>query len=212
MKYLLGISNFLEKTSSLFDCIVFLYFFAWSPWKTILSFCLFIWFMGGRNTEVVCHSLLQWTMFCQNSPPWPIHLGWPYMAWFIVSLSRQGYEPCDQFGYIFVILVFTLFALWGIRIKSFWKVSDGRDWLWWDLGLALMSGARLSKYLIQFSVDGWGFLLFHILSRNYFLYFDNNHSNKCELISPCGFDLHFPMISTVEKCGSFWESLPKTLR
>ena len=22
-----------------------------------------------------------------NSPPWPIHLGWPYMAWLIVSLS-----------------------------------------------------------------------------------------------------------------------------
>ena len=66
-----------------------------------------------------------------------------------------------------------------------------------------MSGARLSKYLIQFSVDGWGFLLFHIVSRNDFFYLDNNHSNKCELISPCGFDLHFPMISTVEKCSSF---------
>ena len=22
-----------------------------------------------KNTEVVCHSLLQWTTFCQNSPP-----------------------------------------------------------------------------------------------------------------------------------------------
>ena len=28
----------------------------------------------GKNTEVVCHSLLQWTMFCQNTPPWPICL------------------------------------------------------------------------------------------------------------------------------------------
>ena len=27
----------------------------------------------GKNTEVVFHSLLQWTTFCQNSPPWP----WP---------------------------------------------------------------------------------------------------------------------------------------
>ena len=41
----------------------------------------------GKNTEVVCHSLLQWTTFCQNSPPWPICLGWPYMAWLILSLS-----------------------------------------------------------------------------------------------------------------------------
>ena len=30
---------------------------------------------------MVCHSLLQWTTFCQNSPPWPVHLGWPSMAW-----------------------------------------------------------------------------------------------------------------------------------
>ena len=29
----------------------------------------------------VCHSLLQWTTFCQTSPPWPAHLGWPHMAW-----------------------------------------------------------------------------------------------------------------------------------
>ena len=30
------------------------------------------------------HSLLQWTMFCQNFPP--LRLGWPYTAWLIVSL------------------------------------------------------------------------------------------------------------------------------
>ena len=35
----------------------------------------------GKNTEVVCHSLLQWTTFCQTSPPWPTRLGWPHRAW-----------------------------------------------------------------------------------------------------------------------------------
>jgi len=30
---------------------------------------------------VVCHSLLQWSTFCQSSLPWPVHLGWPYTAW-----------------------------------------------------------------------------------------------------------------------------------
>ena len=30
---------------------------------------------------MVCHSLLQWTTFCQTSPPWLSHLGWPHMAW-----------------------------------------------------------------------------------------------------------------------------------
>ena len=35
----------------------------------------------GKNTEVICHSLLQWTTFCQTSPPWPVGLGWPHTAW-----------------------------------------------------------------------------------------------------------------------------------
>ena len=50
---------------------------------SILSFCLFILFMvfSSKNTEVVCHSLLQWTTFCLTSPPGPISLGWPHMAW-----------------------------------------------------------------------------------------------------------------------------------
>ena len=33
------------------------------------------------NTEVVCHSLLWWTAFCQTSPPRPGRLGWPHTAW-----------------------------------------------------------------------------------------------------------------------------------
>ena len=50
---------------------------------SVLSFCLFILFMGFSRYEfeVVCHSLVQWTTFCHNSPPWPARIGWPYMAW-----------------------------------------------------------------------------------------------------------------------------------
>ena len=42
------------------------------------------WVSQGQNTEVVCHSLVQWTKFFQTSPPWPTQLGWPPqgMAWF----------------------------------------------------------------------------------------------------------------------------------
>ena len=39
------------------------------------SYCL--WDSQGKNTEVACHSLLQWTTFCQTSPPWPARLGLP---------------------------------------------------------------------------------------------------------------------------------------
>ena len=62
-------------------------------WGVHLSVsCLFAfsdcsWGSQGKNTEVVCYSFLQWTMFCQNSPPCPVNLGWPYMACLIGSLS-----------------------------------------------------------------------------------------------------------------------------
>ena len=47
----------------------------------LFAFSYCSWGSQGKNTEVVCHSLLQWTTFCQTSPPWPIHLGWPHTAW-----------------------------------------------------------------------------------------------------------------------------------
>ena len=45
------------------------------------------WGSQGKNSEVVCHSLLQWATFLQNSPPWPTHLGWPYTAWLIALFN-----------------------------------------------------------------------------------------------------------------------------
>ena len=47
----------------------------------IFIFSCCSWGSQGKNTEVVCHPLLQWTTFCQNSPPRPIYLGWPCTAW-----------------------------------------------------------------------------------------------------------------------------------
>ena len=42
---------------------------------------------SSEYAGVVCHSLLQWTAFCQKSPLWSVCLGWPYMAWLIASLN-----------------------------------------------------------------------------------------------------------------------------
>ena len=64
----------------------------------LFAFSFFSWGSQGKNTEVVCYSILQWTTFCQNSSPWPVRLGWPYTAWLLVSLSRQGCGPCDHIG------------------------------------------------------------------------------------------------------------------
>ena len=52
-------------------------FLHWSPVAVSLSisynfdFSYCSWGSQGKNTEVVCHSLLQWTTFCQISAPWP---------------------------------------------------------------------------------------------------------------------------------------------
>ena len=74
------------------------------------SYCW--WGSQGENAEVVFHSLLQLTMFCQNSPPWPLHLG-PYT----VSLSFIELEK----AVIHVISLFSFLFLWF----SFCMPSDG---------------------------------------------------------------------------------------
>ena len=56
-----------------------IFFLIWVFLIKPFSYCS--WCSQGKNNEVVCHSLLQWTTFCQTSPLWPIHLGWPHTAW-----------------------------------------------------------------------------------------------------------------------------------
>ena len=57
---------------------------------SVISFCLFILFMGFSRQEY-------WSGLPFPSPvdhvlselsTWPVHLGWPYTAWLIVSLSQ----------------------------------------------------------------------------------------------------------------------------
>ena len=59
-----------------------------SPSFSVLSFCLFILFLGFSRQEywsgLPFPSPVNHKMW---SPPWPVHLGWPYMAWLIVSSS-----------------------------------------------------------------------------------------------------------------------------
>ena len=75
-----------------------------------LSFCL-SYCSQGKNTELVCHSLLQWTTFCQISPPWPVHLGWPYMAWLnFIELDKAVVHVTRLASFLW--LWFSLSALW----------------------------------------------------------------------------------------------------
>ena len=88
-----------------------------------LSYCS--WGSLVKNTAVVCHSLLQWTTFCQTSPPWPIHLGWPHMAWLsfteldrLWSVWSYWLAFCD-YGFIIMIIVSVIMLIIReIQIKT----------------------------------------------------------------------------------------------
>ena len=66
------------------------------------SYCS--WGSQGKNTEVVSHSLLQWTTFCQTSPPWPVHRGWPHTGW-LSFIELDKLWSVDQIGQLSVTVV-----------------------------------------------------------------------------------------------------------
>ena len=71
--------------------------------------------------------------------PWPKEPGGLYRP--------QGRKELDRLSDL---------TYWWIRIRGLWKLPDGWDWLRGKLSLVLMGRALLSKFLIQFSVDGQG--------------------------------------------------------
>ena len=129
-----GVLGTYRPAGFIFQCYVFTF-----------SYCS--WGSQGKNTKVVCHCLLHWNTFSQNSPPWPIHLGWPYRAWLILTELDKAV--------VHVIRLVSFLWLW-------FSVCLYSDEEWWGLlklpggrGQELIGGAMLSKLLIQFSVYVW---------------------------------------------------------
>ena len=91
-------------------------------WATELN----CWASQGKNTEVVCHCLLQWTMFYQNSPPWPICLRWTYRTWVIVSLSWTRLWSMWSVWLVFCDCGFHSFCRLMDKDKRFMEAS------WWE--------------------------------------------------------------------------------
>ena len=94
--------------------------------SSVISFCLFILFNGvliARILEQFAISL-PGTKFCQNSPLWPVHLGWPCMASFRVHWVMQAplpWQGCDPWmGWEY--------CLWAI-IKHFSLINKGMSYL-----------------------------------------------------------------------------------
>ena len=87
-------------------------------WGVPLSVCYHFafsycsWGSQGKNTEVVCHSLLQWTTFRQTFPPWPAHLGWPHRAWLsFIELDK---------AVVLMWLDWLVFCDHGFRVSALW--------------------------------------------------------------------------------------------
>ena len=82
---------------------------------------------------MVCHSLLQWTTFCQTCPPWPICLGWPHMAW-LSFIELDTAVVCVKDWLDFCDYDFSVSALWcpltaptillGCLLPRSWGISS----------------------------------------------------------------------------------------
>ena len=92
------------------------------------------WGSQSKNTEVFCHCLLQWTTFCQTSPPWPDHLGWPHTAWLsFTELDKAVVLWSD----------WPVFCDYGVSVSALWcpltTVLLGFLLPWtWDISLWLL--------------------------------------------------------------------------
>ena len=107
------------------------------------SYCS--WGSQGKNTEVVCYSLLQWTTFCQTSPPWPAHLGWPHMAWLsFIELDKAVVHVIRLTSFLWlwfqcvcplatptVLLGFLLPWMWGISLWLLQQSAAAAPYLGW---------------------------------------------------------------------------------
>ena len=80
------------------------------------SYCS--WGSQGKKTEVACHSLLQWTTFCQTSPPWPGHLGWPHPI-LGGHLGWLSFTELDK-AVVLVWLDWLVFCDYGFSVSDLW--------------------------------------------------------------------------------------------
>ena len=124
----------------------------------LFAFLYCSWDSQDKNTGVVCHSLLQWTMFCQNSPQWPIHLGQPSREWIIVSLSETKLWSMISIWLVFYACAFhsacplrdkdkrlVEASSWeGLTVGETWSSSDG-----W----AMLSSVHFSRSFLSDSLS-----------------------------------------------------------
>ena len=104
------------------------------------------WGSQGKNTEVVCHSLLQWTTFFQTSPPWPDRLGWPHRAWLsFIELDKAVVLWSDWL--VFCDYGFSVSVLWCPLAKPTILLGFLLPWTWGISSRLLQQSAATAPYL-----------------------------------------------------------------
>ena len=119
---------------------------------SVLSFCLFILFMGfSRQESWIClpfpspvdHVLSEFSTMTR--PSWvALHS----MAYSLIELDKAEFHVIRLVSFLWLWFSY-LFSLIR-RIRGLWKFPDGRDWLMGELGLVLMGRAILNKSLILY--------------------------------------------------------------
>ena len=112
------------------------------------AFSYHSWGSQGKNTEVICHSLLQWTTFCQTSPPWPDRLGWPHTAWLsFIELDKTVVLGSDWL--VFCDYGFSVSALWCPLATPTVLLGFLLPWTWGISSRLLQQSAVATPYLGQ---------------------------------------------------------------
>ena len=108
------------------------------------SYCS--WGSQCKNTEEVCHSLLQWIAFCHTSPPWPVRLGWPRTAWLsFTELDKTVVLWSDWL--LFCDYGFSVSALWCPLATPAVLLGFLLPWTWGISSRLLQQSAAAAPYL-----------------------------------------------------------------
>ena len=126
------------------------------------AFSYYSWGSQGKNTEVVCHCLLQWSTYCQTSPPWPSCLGLPHTAWLsFIELDELWSMWLDWPA--FCDCGFSLPALWGPLSAPTILLGFLLPWTWGLSSWPLQWSRTAAPYLGL----GWGGIYFRqILNKD----------------------------------------------
>ena len=113
---------------------------------------------------MVCHSLLQWTTFCQTSPPWSDRLGWPHMV-------RLNFIEIEKT--VVLRSSWLVFCDYGFSVSAFWCPLTTPTIL---LRFLLPRTWDISSSLLQQSVATAPFLGWGVSSEDHYIYYCGEES------------------------------------